>query len=243
VLFYAIMLTDSRLGMVGFLVGMLLYILLWSLEFWWRNKSNPLGPALILAYPAVFTAFIAATFFVRRLEVMVWGSGATAASNLSREAQWARGIPKIIVNPFGYGIGQSGDVLGWTNQVGVASIDSYYLSILLEYGVMGFIIYYGMLGYAAYLGGKTSLDARTPETRLLRPLSISIVAFIVIKSVFSQEATHPLVFAMLGMIVALTYRVRQEQAEAAKVEVLAPLRSGSDRPAIARLGGGRGRND
>ena len=108
--------------------------------------------------------------------------------------------------------------------------------------MLGFVIYYGMFLWAAYKGGMTSLDARSPETRLLRPLSISLVAFCIMKSVFSQEATHPLVFAMLGMIVALTYRVRKEQAEAAKVEILAPLRGGSDGLAMARLGGGSGRN-
>jgi hypothetical protein len=35
--------------------------------------------------------------------------------------------------------------------------------------------------------------------------------FFVIKSVFSQQDNHPLVFMMLGMVVALVWRIQQQR--------------------------------
>ena len=45
---------------------------------------------------------------------------------------------------------------------------------------------------------------------VLIPIAISISTFFVIKSVFSQEGNHPLIFMMMGAIAALVYRMRKE---------------------------------
>jgi hypothetical protein len=41
---------------------------------------------------------------------------------------------------------------------------------------------------------------------MLLPLTISMVNFLMVKSVFAQTDIHPLVFMMLGMISACVYR-------------------------------------
>jgi hypothetical protein len=48
------------------------------------------------------------------------------------------------------------------------------------------------------------------ELTMLLPLVVALMNFVVIKSVFSQNANHPLVFMMLGAVVALTYRAQRE---------------------------------
>lgn len=209
--FYVIGKTDSRLGAVGFFASFLLYLLAWGAMRWRNQPDGVAGRVIVLTYPAVFCAFIAASFFVRRLEVMVWGSGAQQASSEARKAQIAKGVPQIFSHPWGYGMGQGADTLSFANQAGVLSIDSYYLLIGLEYGVLGFLIYYGMLAAAVVIGGRYALDAKSDETKFLVPIVISLIVFMVIKSVFAQEGNHPVVFAMLGAVVALVYRVRQEQ--------------------------------
>jgi O-Antigen ligase len=211
-MFHVIILTDSRLGVVGFLMTFMLYLLLANITRWIQHRRSVFAPLIVISYPAIFSAFIAATFAIRRLRVMVWGGGATNASSEARNAQIREGIPKIITHPWGFGIGQGARTLGWTNQAGTPSIDSYLLLVGLEYGVIGFVIFVGMFAAAVLYAGYYATRTRDPEIALLTPLAISLANFFLIKSIFAQEANHPLVFAMLGMIAALVYRLKTEPA-------------------------------
>lgn len=208
-MFYVIRLSDSRLGVVGFFMAFMLYLLAWGVLRWRRDRDSLFGPAVVIAYPAMFAAFIAATFVIGRLRAIVWGTGAQQFSTESREAQIAAGIPKIFSHPWGYGIGRGADVLGFTNAADVLTIDTYFLLIGLEYGIIGFLVYYGMILAAITYSGKYAAIAADPETRLLLPLTIALCNFFIIKSIFSQQENHPLIFAMLGMICALVMRAKR----------------------------------
>lgn len=206
--------TDSRLGMVGMLIAVLLYAGAWGLLRWRRDKSSLIGPTVVLAYPAFFVLLVGATFFIRRLEMMVWGDGSQQSSNDARGAQIAQGLPKILANPIGYGPGQGGTVLGFTIG-GFQTIDNYYLAIALEYGVIGFILYYGLILYMGWLAARKVLNSNNASDRevdYLVPLGISLMVFFVIKSVFSQQDNHPLIYLVMGMIVALLYRLSKTTA-------------------------------
>lgn len=215
VLIQVIILTDARLGFVSMLVAGSLYLLLRALVQWREVKSSIFGPAIVLTYPAIFCALVASTFLIGKLRARVWGDGSQAASTEARKGQWAHAIPKIASNPIGHGYGTASDVLGWTNLAGSPTIDSYYLNLMLDTGLLGFIAY-----LALFLGSSTiaSLTViRHPgsrETRLLMPLAVIMPAFIVVKGVLSQDANHPLLFMMLGAIVALVHRIRVREREA-----------------------------
>jgi hypothetical protein len=209
---YVILLTDSRLGVVACLVSVMFYLLIWAAMRWYHERKSLFAPAIVLTYPLIFACFVAATFFIGRLRARVWGTGAQQASTDSRIDQWNMAIPKVIKNPFGYGWARGARTLGFTNGDGILTIDSYYINILLEVGVLGFILYYGMFGRAIWTGAKTVVQSpQSGEIDLLIPLSVSLASFIVVKSVFSQEANHPLVFMMLAAVLALSYRARLER--------------------------------
>ncbi|MFM9827787.1 MAG: O-antigen ligase family protein [Sphingomonas sp.] len=206
-IFFVITLTDSRLGIVGFFLAFLVYLLFWSLRRWNSNRESAIGPLIVLAYPAIFCGFIASTFFVRRLSNMVWGNGAQQASTESRKLQYAMGLPKVLERPWGYGIGRGGEVLGFTNQAGIGTIDTYYLAAALEFGIVGFIVYYAMFALGVWNGGRRSMLAADREHMLVAPVTIALVNFIIIKSIFSQLENHALVFSLLGALVAICYRI------------------------------------
>jgi len=206
---WVILLTDSRLGVVAALASVMVYILLWSLGRWAKDKDSVIGPALALTYPAFFAAAVAATFFVGRLRAQVWGDGSQAASDQSRMEQWTMGIPKILSHPLGHGTGRAADTLGFANGAGVVTIDSYYLSVLLELGILGFVVYYALFLRAAWTAAKVTIFTHQErEVQLLLPISVALVNFVVVKAVLSQEANHPLMFIMLGAVVALTFRAK-----------------------------------
>ncbi len=202
--------TDSRLGNLGFLVAFLLYPAGWALLHL-KRASRPIALAIIGIYPVVFSLFIVATFAIHRLRVKIWGGGAQQASTEGRKQQIAMGIPKVLKRPWGYGIGEDGRALGFTNMAGVPTIDTYYLSIALELGIIGFIVYYAIFGYTVWRSGRNLFDARDPDTLTLLPIAIALINFVLVKSVFSLETNHPLVFAMLGASVGLAYRLQQEK--------------------------------
>lgn len=235
VLIFAILLrADTRLGMVGFLLSFLLTLLAWGALRWRENRHNLWAQGLVLLYPVLFSAFIASTFFVRRLAVLVWGSGAQQASTDARKVQFAMGLPKVFKEPWGHGIGQAADTLGYYSS-GTLTIDTYYLSIALEYGVIGFFVFFGMFAYAIYVGARTLIRCRDSEVQLLAPICLALVNFIVVKSVFSQEANHPLVFGLLGAVVALAYRARQIGASVQEpASNIAAIRVRDQKPAVSK---------
>lgn len=208
-LFYVVLLTDSRLGVVGFLIAFMLYILLWGAVRWKSHKSSIFGPAVVLAYPVLFCGFVASTLFVGRIRNEVWGTGAHQASNEGRIRQYQEGFEKIAHNPFGYGIGQGAETLGTRNGAGVLTIDTYYILIALEYGVLGFVLYYGAIISAIYYAGRHIVSGASTtdrDTSLLVPATISLTSFFVIKSIFSNQDNHPIAFMLMGMMAALCFR-------------------------------------
>ena len=158
-----IVLTDSRLGFVAAMVSAIFYLLLWAIVRWREHKGSVFAPAIVFSYPAILVLAFFSTFLVGRIRARVWGTGAQQASTDARKLQWEMAIPKIAENPFGYGIGTAGKVLGFKNQGGVGSIDSFYLSVLLDFGILGFVLYFGMILRATFIGGKLVYDHPTSQ--------------------------------------------------------------------------------
>jgi hypothetical protein len=230
VLIYVVLLTDSRLGAVGCLLAVLLYGGYWSVRRWRGERSSLFGPAVALAYPLIIVCAIALTFVSNRVHAVVWGGDATqiGSTNVRRE-QLDIAIPKIESRPWGYGMLMAADVVGYRTPGGILTLDSYYLTIVLEYGVVGFLIYYGMFGAAIFAASRKLLAERQddPEMDLLLPALLTLVNFIVIKSVFSQDDNHPVIFMVLSMVVALNCRLAAATpaaAEGSQRSPPAPLR-------------------
>jgi len=230
ILFFVIRLTDSRLGLVGFLISFLLYLLLWSMRRFRRNRRDLLAATVVYAYPAFFLASVGAVLTFHKLNVLVFGGGAQADSNEARKLQLVMGVPKILLNPLGHGPGMSGTAMGY-GEGQFVTVDNYYLTAGLEYGVIGLACFFTMFLTAIGLGAKYAVQTahrRDSEMYLLAPLAVALAEFLVIKSVFSQEDNHSLLFLFLGMTVALVARaradLRREQELAGSVTRPAPAR-------------------
>ena len=209
--FLSIVRTDSRLGATGFLLSFLFFLVAWGVIRWKQRRESIFGPAITLSYPLVAVGFLASTFFVGRVRNMVWGTGAQSFSTQAREAQWDSGIPKLLAQPWGYGMGQGGLVLGYRNPAGVLTIDSHYLAALLDFGLLGFIFYalifISVLAYGTYY----LLRAQTTEHLLIIPCLILVSIFVIEKYVFAQVENHTLVFMSLGAICAMCWRIKNEE--------------------------------
>jgi len=207
----AILLTDSRLGFVGFLIAIVMYGFLRGALEWRQHRASLWGPAIVLSYPAVFVMFVVAVFSVQRLRVMTLGGGKHEASSLARVEQVRRGMPLILKHPFGFGIGRGADALDYRNAGGYMTIDTYWLLGALDYGVLGFLVFYGtILTATAYGFFGIVQGTREREQNMLIPLTICFVAYFIIKSIYAGVENQSIVFMMLGAACALVYRQRRD---------------------------------
>jgi len=180
---------------------------------WRRLKGGLIAPAVLLSYPVFFALAVASTFVSHQIRAKVWGNGPQAASDEGRKIQWAMGIPKILGHPQGHGAGTSGDILGYITETGVNTVDSFYLTIALDYGFLGIITYYGFVTAAMYIAGREALipHGRDRDYDFLAPIAIAIVNFMVIKSVFSQTENHPVIYMLVGALAAIVHRIRTDE--------------------------------
>jgi O-antigen ligase len=172
----------------------------------WRTRKNSLvGIAVSLSYPAVMVAAVIASFMFHAIRVKIWGGGAQAGSTEARVTQMHMGLPLIAKNPLGYGMGKAASVLNFRLPGGQLTIDNYYLSLALEFGVLGLAAFVAFIGLSMYLSAKHVLTSKLPssDNRFYLAIFQSLLAFFVIKSVFSQQDNHPIIFMIVGLLLAL----------------------------------------
>ena len=212
VFFLDAFLSDSRLGMVGCMLSIILSLLGQAYFRWRRQREDMFAPALVLSFPVIALAAGGAVLGIGKLRKLVFGGGASAQSNQSRAEQWMLGLDKVKARPWGYGVERAADVLGYIAPgQDFLTIDSYFLELILDYGPLGFALYltlmFATMGYAALWGVRPS--AEDDEHGLLIPIAISLLNFVVIKAVFTQQDNHPLVYIMMGAVTALIYRAKK----------------------------------
>ncbi len=213
-LFAAVWFTDSRLGMVGLLVTLVLYGFLWSIVRWRARQRDLVAAAMVYAYPALAAAFIGLISASGKARVMILGGQAQASSNEMRDSQLTLALHALSKQPVGFGAGQSGPSLGLPPGDFI-SVDNYFITIAMDYGFLGAFLWYGIFVVGIFEAVRCCLSRETadkPEARLLAPLAVSLTGLLILKWVHGQDGNHPIFFMMLGMIAALIYRLRQPQS-------------------------------
>ena len=209
-IFSAIIYTDARLGFVGFVISHFSYGLFWAVRRWRRHRDSIVGPALALAYPALIGVFIVAALTVQRIRVRILGDGRHQYSNDARWAQFWDTWPELAKSPlFGFGPGQGAGRLNYTNPGGTLTIDSYFLSIALDYGVIGFLLYYGMTVTGLIKAARIAATSRSVESEIAVPVALCLTIFLVTKIVLSLEGNNSILFMLLAIVAVLAYREQQ----------------------------------
>ncbi len=202
----AAFLTGARSGLIALLLTLAVSLFMVSLRIWLRRPSALVSATVVYGYPAFALTMAGIILSWNRLRVMVLGGGQHASSNDAREQQWVMGWPKILENPLGHGVSTSGDVLQFMTPSGLLTVDSYVLTLLLDYGIIGCLAFAVMFLSVILFGGLAYLRSNTDEEQLLGPVTVAFLNFAIIKTVLSTEANLPLSFAMLGCAVALIRR-------------------------------------
>ena len=192
----AIFCSGSRGGWVSLLVAMPIMAFVWVVR---HSKLNPhslvsgIG-ALFFALGTTFTFLL--VLFWQRANRMVFGY-----DDGDRWLQWEMALPHIQSNPItGHGMGSSGKIIGYGVESGMPSVDSYVITLLVENGVPGCLLFFGAIAIAIWIGLRVYLSDRDPRGTLGSALACSLIAFATYRTALSQTENHPLVFVIIGLI-------------------------------------------
>lgn len=213
-------LTNARSAILGALVAFVLYPLYYAIRRRSQHERSIVGASLLMAYPMMLAATAALVLFWPRAHVMVLGGGQHQSSSDARAEQWRMGIPKLMTHPFGYGVGRGNEALGFVNLAGKGTVDTYYLTVMMDSGIIALPLFLLTFLIPAWLAFKYYRDSKTPEQEMLAPLSIGIINFVIVKSVLTSEANIPLAFAYVGCIIGLIWQ--RHRLPEARGEVAAP---------------------
>jgi hypothetical protein len=213
--FVAILTTQARIGLVGMIVAHAVFIGAWALRARKLNKGSPLLPtAVISAYPVILAAIIGAVLTVPALSFRVFGGGAQAASTDSRGEQFRAALPLIINRPLnGYGVGHAALTVRWTTPGGDVSLDSYLITLLVDYGVIGFGLYVALIVSGIVYGLQLGAKSNNNEIGYAGAAAVALCIWFVCQSVLSQEDNASLIFMMLAIIAAARWRENETQTE------------------------------
>ena len=204
-------LSGARLAMVGFIVAHAIYLFLWAARHWRNNPGGFIAPVITILYPALLAVATLAIETIPALHNRILGGGATASSNDARRQQFEMAVPAIAKRPlFGYGPGNGGGAIGWYTPGGDLSVDSGYLTIATDYGLLGFLCFYGMVVLAGVETGRSSIYSKGQGAPLAAALCATFAAVMSTKSVLSQPDNYPLLYIFLGMAIAVLYNNKRK---------------------------------
>lgn len=211
-LVYVILLTDSRLGLVAMLVGHAAYALYLTMRVYRFHPNSLLRASVVAIYPMALLAVTLAVMFVGRINNAVIGDGRQTYSDQARATQISDGLVKVWESPlFGFGTGQGAQKLGFTNPGGTLTIDTYYISVLLDYGIVGFFLFYGLIVAGIVRAFSIGLMSNERANHQAVAFGIFLLLFLTTKAVLSQEANHPLIFMALAAVASLSHATRNPQ--------------------------------
>lgn len=162
---------------------------------------------------ASFSAAIAGFFFlvavpiaavaliVVGLEMSAGRTIGEVGSSSARLVMFQRGGTLVFEQPLlGYGPGFAAVTLGFLPGFTSLTIDSYYLSVALESGLPGLLVFFAMLAYPIGKGLATSARIPGIDGARLAVIAVSLLGFAVVKLVLSQPDNLAAVFLMLALL-------------------------------------------
>lgn len=206
---WSILLTDSRFGRSGAIIAVSAYAITAAAVRWRGRRDSIMGPAFTFAVPVAVILLFISSFFVGRIGVVFWGYSGEQASTDARKEQWAKGNPMIVRRPYGFGLGVGGGALDYRSPGGQLTIDSGVLRMVLDVGVLGSLAYYGAFAYLVGAGSLMILRERLSERSLLIPLCISVIVWLIVRTVFAQIDNDIVIYSLAALFLAELTRLKR----------------------------------
>ncbi len=200
-----IFLSMSRGALAGLLTAFAYGSVLFLVRVYKRIRRNQRPAALVLGVVPVFL-FVTAGLAFAAFELAQGVGDRQLRSGMMRLLQLNMGLPLIAERPvLGYGVGQAGETLGMLTK----TVDNYYLTITIESGIPGLLIFVSLLTYFVIQSGRTFVRLRDPYSLAL---AMFFVAQCIQMIVLSLKQAIPILYVAFAVFLT----VRAEEAGASK---------------------------
>ncbi|HKY87068.1 MAG TPA: O-antigen ligase family protein [Pseudorhodoplanes sp.] len=211
----SLLISGARGGYVAFLAAMPAMLFLWTLRYSRANRNSILS-ALFAVFGMIGAGCVAVLIlFSGKLSRTIFGGHETAASTSARFDQFNMALPHIMGNPVtGHGRNTAPDLVGFFTPGNIIpTIDSYLITLLVEQGVTGFVLFFGTIAWGVWIGAWLYIRNLDERATLGAPIACSMIAFAVYRPVLSQTENHTLLFLMVGLMFALARASRDWKSE------------------------------
>lgn len=157
--------------------------------------------AICLSITAIFVLFDYGVFD----SVFYGKSLREQQSTAARIYMYQKGIPAIFSSPLiGYGLGLAAEIVGFSAN-GSFSIDSFFLSYVIESGVPGLLVLIGVVTFpfARVLISKVG-EFSSGDVLLVSYLAIGVAGLFLVKTVLSLNGNTYLLFLSAALVLRLT---------------------------------------
>jgi O-antigen ligase len=188
--------TGSRSALVAIVVVLMMLALLYIYRTIHKRQllllATVVSFGLVISTLALFAVVTLTHFdmsyFTGRSLTEIQSSGA-------RLKMLQNGIPLVLNHPaLGYGIGTAATVLGFTGEQNALTIDNFFLSLALESGFVGLLIYFVFAGVAILKGSRAGVNTESEIALLANMAAISIVGMLAVQTILSLSYILPLFF-------------------------------------------------
>ncbi|WP_199555328.1 O-antigen ligase family protein [Sandaracinobacteroides hominis] len=209
--------TNTRTAFTGMILGVVMYVAVFALRRYLKptHGSDVIGPAAMLAAPTFILIMGVLIASSRRMRMWTVGGQQHAGSDDVRQMQWTRAINSLTSNPLGNGAGRAAEIAGKPTADGTWIIDSYWINLLLDYGVVGFLCFIAFFGMFAFHGIRDSLRHDDESSQLCSVFAQSIILFLLTMYSLSFEGNFYFPMILAAGIAANRYRLAQLEKQAA----------------------------
>lgn len=195
---FIVLKTGSRSGLGAFLAITIFSFSLVCIREIVRQKSAVATGFYFLILIGIIGCAAIGTYFIS--DILVGRTLREYNSGMVRIEMWRHGLHLAAESPIlGYGQDMAAAVLGFTGRGGVLTIDSYYLSILLESGFIGLFLYVAMAGFVVFKSLQFGMMRSGHSFDVLMILA-ALTGFFIIKLILSLTHNHGLVMVIIGCL-------------------------------------------
>lgn len=203
--------THTRSSMVAAGVVMIFVIVFLGARMIRQRKS--FAVTILGAFMLVSIIFAALAAVSAAPELIAGRSAGEAGSTAVRLSMLERGGHLIAEEPIlGYGPGLGVVTLGFLPGVSKLTLDSYFLSVVLETGVPGLLLFLGLLMIPIMKGFAFSLGKSSRENLLAFALAASLLAFAIVKTVLSLTNNLDSAFVLIALLAVMLVQGQGDEA-------------------------------
>ena len=183
----ALFVSGARGGFVAFLVAMPIVAVLWTIRYSRINRGSLVGTIMAGLFLVGTIATITLVLAWPRASNIVLGGGDTANSTEARRVQWTMAVPHILSNPVtGHGKSSAAETVGFYTRQSHSDDRSYVITLLVEQGIPGFVLFFGMIAFGIWIGVRLYVGNTNERAAIGGPIAGCLIAFAVYRLALSQ---------------------------------------------------------